>query len=222
MTSRLTAVTATILLTVTLCGLAQSADPGKPQQTPSGDGALPEGRYQQVVDLLLPGGDTRPDEFPSSARWVTTVRIAPSREEPEYGFSLVKLSDGRIEASVYTPKNGSILKQLEQLGGRVATASAEEISESIGMQRQHLVSQTCPQLKQLAAKFEAIRMSPNVEDDLRMDETGYIIWSQTRWGNSLKVSLGGLGPNAPRQPHPLPEWVELFRRTVKACPPTTK
>ena len=209
-----------VVILLVICGFSQVAYSSysvEHQTAISGGDEWVESNYKAVLDLLLPNGDASSDEFPSDARWIATVRIEPSNDEPEYGFSLTKFFDGRIEAVVVSARHDSILKQLRNLKRRTPTTNIEQISRMVVVQRQKLISQNCWQMNRLAVSFEALRMSPNVEDDLRLDGTGYAIWLQSRWGNSLKVRLGGPGQHAPTQPHPLLGWIETFRKTIKSC-----
>lgn len=68
-------------------------------------------------------------------------------------------------------------------------------------------------LRQLAAEFENIRMSPVMPDSLIPDPYAYHFWSESLDGQEVSMELIGPGPGA-KQPHPLVDWAERVRTAL--------
>jgi hypothetical protein len=174
--------------------------------------------YPAVLNMILPGGEIAVGEFPKNVKWIVTVRILPPFEKPEYRFSMQKFYDGRVEVSAIKPKGSSILSQLQTLRNKYPDDSLQKISAFVSLDKLHLTHSERPQLRDLAVKFEAIRMSPVLPDELIVDETGYEVWSESLWGNRTNLVLGGPGAGARKQPHPLLEWAESVRSVIESSP----
>jgi hypothetical protein len=170
--------------------------------------------YTDVLNHLLPSGEIAPEKFPKDVKWMVTVRILPPFEKPEYRFSMRKIYNGKVEVSVITPKGTSILSQLRTLQSKYPNASLEQISGFISIEQWTVTQLDHSQLSRLADEFEAIKISPVLPNELRMDGTGYEFWSQSLWGNRMNVILEGPGSNAKKQPHPLLQWAETVRNSI--------
>lgn len=170
--------------------------------------------YPAVLNNLLFGETIATRKFPQNVKWMVTVRILPPFEKPEYGFSMRKTYDGKIEVSVITTKDHSILFQLRILRSKYPKASLEKISELISIERWTITHFDQPQLSHLAEEFEALNISPVLPDELRVDDTGYEFWSESLWGNRMNVILSGPGMDAKKQPHPLLQWAEAVRSII--------
>jgi hypothetical protein len=189
-----------------------------------GQGEWAQRNYDAALNVLLPGGAIKPDEFPKSANWIATVRILPPHENPEYRFSIQKTYDGKVIATVAAPKGASILSQLRRLKSSNPGATLEEITKLVSIESRTFTLSECQQLGQLVSQLEAINMSPLLPDELRMDETGYEFWFQSLYGDRMHVMLGGPGPNADKQPHALVQWAEDARKilTGRCSAPTNR
>jgi hypothetical protein len=178
-----------------------------------------ERNYSVVLNSVLPIGAIDVDKFPRDVRWIVTVRIIPPFEKPEFRFSLQKKYDGTIETIVSTPRDSSILTQLRELKKKKPDAAVEQISSLVTLKHSTVTDRNCPQLSRLARELESLKLSPVLRDEISMDSTGYEFWSQALWGNRLLVRRGGPGPDAPKQPNPLLNWIEDARNTLsRSCP----
>lgn len=171
--------------------------------------------YATVLNKLLPTGEVARGQFPKKVKWLVTVRILPPFEKPEYRFSMQKFYDGRVEVSVIKAKGSSIPSQLRALKSKYPDDSVEKISGLVSLDELKITQSEEPQLDQLADKFEAINMSPVLPDELRVDDTGYEVWSQSLWGNRMTLMLSGPGPSTSSQPHPLLQWAESVRSAIE-------
>jgi|GEM_PF-2498251 len=175
-----------------------------------------QANYAAALNYLLPMGKIEPEKFPQNIRWIVTVRILPPFGAPEYRLSLRKTYEGKVEAEVASAKGGSVLSQLQALRKKYPDSTLEKLVELVSVQRWTISQDDLAELRQLAIDFEVIRLSPVLPDELRMDETGYEFWIQSLWGNQMEVRLSGPGSSAKKQPYPLLQWVEAFRRVVEA------
>lgn len=173
--------------------------------------------YGKVLDSVLPNGNIELGRYPNDVRWITTVRIVPSSEDLEFGFSVHRSYDGKVKALISAPKGVRIMAQLRELRRGNPNANLEQIINLVAIKRQTLTQEKCPQLTRLAREFEALKISPVLNDELVLDAVGYVVWSQARWGHRMEVWLGGPGPNARRQRYSLIQWVENFRSASKVC-----
>jgi hypothetical protein len=172
--------------------------------------------YKTVLDALLPKGNITPEEFPKNVKWMVTCRIAPPYENPEYRVSMHKTYDGKIEASIVSPKGASVISQLRALRRRHPEAELEKIARMVSVKHTTVTQSDYPQLSELASQIEAMNISPILPDELGTDETGYEFWSQSLWGNRLNLIMGGPGTDVKGQPNPLIQWVETVRNVVEA------
>ena len=175
--------------------------------------------YATALSRVLPGGDIAVSKFPKNVKWMVTVRILPPFEKPEYRFSMQKMYDGRVEMSVIKAKGSSIISQLQALKGKYPEDSLEKLCDSISLEQLKITQYDTRQLGRLADQFEAINISPVLPDELRVDDTGYELWSQSQWGNRMSLTISGPGPGAKRQPHPLLRWAESVRSAIDASSP---
>lgn len=167
-----------------------------------------EHNYQAVLKFLLPSGFIPSDAIPSKVKWIITVRTMPPHGRPEQAFTLAKKYDGGVEATLTIVKGASIKSQLRQLHVTYPEKTSQELANLISIERRTVTQVQCRQLRQRAASAETLSFSPVLPDELRVDETGYEIWSQSLYGNQLTVLLGGPGPGAKVQTHPLLRWAE--------------
>jgi hypothetical protein len=180
-----------------------------------GQGSTAECRHSadssRALETILP---IRADHIPQDGKWIATVRVSPPYEGKEFQLSLVRRYDGTVEARLKRPKGVSIRVQLRALNKEHPEASLDKLRKLIALEEWTITQGDLPQLSELARAFEAIRMSPVLPDEFAMDETGYHLGSQSQWGQWMELQLGGPGPGAPKQPHPLLEWAESFRSAV--------
>lgn len=173
--------------------------------------------YAAVLEVLLPTGVIAPEKFPKGAKWITTVRIIPPYQKLEYHFSMTKMYGGKVELLVTTAKGKSIISQLQELRIKHPDASVEKLTGLIAIEKSIITHNNCSRISLLADQFEKINISPVLPDELGVDETGYELWTQSQWGNRINLVLGGPGPAAKKQPHPLPRWVEAVRSAIQKC-----
>lgn len=173
--------------------------------------------YRSLLDLVFPNGDVESEDSSKDARWIAIVRIEPPFGAPEASLSLTRFDNGKVKALVVRPKNDSLLNQIRVLRAKYPQTSIEEIAKTLAVNRQIITGDSCPQLIRLAKRFERISVRLDIEEDLRVDETGYLIWSKGRWGSVMKLRVGGPGAKSIRQPNLLLYWVEEFRRTAQRC-----
>lgn len=169
--------------------------------------------YETVLNITLRDRDWL-NNLPSNSLWVIHARIEPSHNEPEFGFSIIKYATGEIEALLITPERESILSQLYKLRKKFPHNSVEEISKMISVKIRKVKSQHCPQLARLTKVFEQIEFSPDIGGDLILDGTGYDIFYQTRWGNSLKIRLNGVNHDNQKNQF-LINWIESIREQLR-------
>lgn len=174
-----------------------------------------QGNYVRVLNAILPTGAIAPDKFPKNVQWIVTVRISPPLETPEYRFSMMKTYDGKVVATITTPRGDSIVSQLRVFKRRYPRAPVKRLISLISIDNRMITQANNPKLAQLASEFESINMSPVLPDELTSDETGYEFWSQSLWGNRMEVTIAGPGPDADKQPHRLLQWAEAFRAACK-------
>jgi len=208
-----------ILLVLFCCAYGGSGWTFLPQAVPIQEDAelWASQNYVKVLEAVLPSVDIESDKFPENIRWSAGVRIVPSRESSEFKFTLHRFYDGRVTAFISEPKNAPIKTQLRELKRDSPSDTVERIIERVVIQHWTLTNEKCPQLKQLVKRFDSLRISPVLNDELMLDAVSYVVWSQAQWGDQVQLRLRGPGPSAQRQPYPLIQWVEDFRSTSKAC-----
>lgn len=201
------------------CAYGGSGRAFLPQATPIQEDAelWASQNYVKVIDAVLPNEDVESDKFPENIRWIAGVRIVPSRESSEFKFTLHRFYDGRVSAFISKPKNAPIKTQLRELKRENPSDTVERIIKRVVIQHWTLTNEKCPQLKQLVKRFDSLRISPVLNDELMVDAVSYVVWSQAQWGDQVQLRLHGPGPSAQRQPYALIQWVEDFRSASKAC-----
>lgn len=195
-------------------GTSHSPLPDQAQGSQETTDAWMHDNYHTVVALALQNS-CEAALGSRDAQWVTCVRIMPGHpEESEYTLSLEQHYDGTIMASVTRPKGQSVYTQLYELREKHPAAPSGELAKSVIVETRTVNQQKFPGLRLLASDFQQIRISPAPDTGLMMDATEYGFRSRSSSGNHMELVLRGPGPSARRQPEPLLEWAESFRRQM--------
>ncbi len=191
---------------------AQTGDRPRKQSQLDEDLALDRwltGNYDKVLDLTMPSGFV---QSPTDEKWTASVRIVPAfPSQWEFQFSLRRLRDGRAELSFALPMGSSVMAQLMDLRKKRPKATPEALSKGIAVAKRTLSGSEYPQLQRLADDFEGIKLSPALPEAIMLDATFYYFWLQSFSPNRIQARLGGYGPQAREQPHPLVDWAERVR-----------
>lgn len=169
--------------------------------------------YSRVVDRMMP--ITNASELSKDSKWLVIVRILPPFGHQEISLSLRKLYSGEAEGSITTPKGQSFFNQCADLVAKHPGTNVDEYFPQISVERVAVSTKDLQQINQFSSRFEGIKMSPVLPDELANDATRYEIWSQSQYGPHMEIVLSGPGPGERSQPHPLLQWVEDYRRFLE-------
>ena len=202
---------ALLLVLTSKHAIANAQNGGASKQAPQ------DGRsdcYSRVVDKMMPVDNA--SEFSKDSKWLVIVRILPPFGRPEVGLSLRKLYSGGAEGSITTPKGQSFYNQCADLKAKHSGTNVEEYLPQISVERVMVSSRELQQITEFSSRFEAIRMSLAPPDELANDATRYEIWSESQYGQHIKIVLSGPGPGSSKQPNPLLQWVEDYRKLLES------
>jgi hypothetical protein len=166
--------------------------------------------YASVHQMLFPDR-LQLNPFPPNVKWIVVVTVRPAYAGSETWFSLASKYNGDIELDIKTPHRASLTRQLIDLTGKLPETTCDELARMVQIDEYKIRDKDTPALRRSAESFQAIRMSPVMPDQLIMDSYNYHFWSESQWEQEMSVNLVGPGPEAPKQPHPLVEWVEEMR-----------
>ena len=167
--------------------------------------------YSRALALLLP------DSCASAidARWRSCIRIIPSdKNESEYAVSLQRRFDGKMFAVIVRPKGASIYAQLREHKRKHPHASLGALAKMIAIESRTGDQSQFSGLEHLGEKFEELRISPVLSDEVTMDPTEYRFRFRSFAGETMEVTLNGPGSTAAHQSQPLIEWAESAKNTL--------
>lgn len=171
--------------------------------------------YASALDQVFGNACPSLTDSEQRVRWLVCIRVVPSgTSDVESALSLQRFYDGKVAASATVAKGSSVFAQLRELHRAYPTASAEELARHISVERRVRSSEELAALRKLADELEEIRLSPVLADQLMMDATKYEFYSESLYGNQLRLIVYGPGSKAPRQPHPLLSWAESLRQVL--------
>jgi hypothetical protein len=194
---------------------AQNGPPVQTQQVRNTPEDWVRENYEVVLDRVFPER-LELSPFPQHVKWILVVLASNSlTPTSEYWFSFENGYDGSVRVTVRIPRESSLSRQMQELKEKMPQASNEEVVEKLQVSEYQITEKQLPELKQLAKKFEGVRMSPVVPDTLIADPYAYHFWTESLWGQEMSVYLIGIGPTGKRQPHPLVAWAEQVRTATE-------
>ena len=160
------------------------------------------------------GSPTAPEGLGPNTVWVVTARIRPAYNvDPEMQFSLTKLANGEVTATVIKLRT-PLQVQLQRLYPKHPKASPSDLAELIELDRYILSQKQWAGLSELATAFEKVRTTVALENALTMDSRQYQIWVDA---GSEQAYFNLLGPSSGEGGHPIIVWIEeTGRRLQKA------
>jgi hypothetical protein len=203
-----------LVLGIPASGVSFWPQSNSPQETEVAIDSWVQDNYNSVLDLVFQ------DHCEASAniRWAACVRVIPGHQtELEYTLSVKKNYDGTILAHVTRAKRESVYSQLCKFKKEHPAATAGDIAKLIQVEFRSVNQQKFPALVHIADKFENIRFSPVLPDEIMMDPTIYDFHSRSSSGDQMDLIMSGPGTSAPRQPQPLIEWAESVRKILAAA-----
>lgn len=170
--------------------------------------------YSRALDLLLPDRCASPID----ARWLSCVRIVPPyKNETEYSLSVERRFDGTLSAKIVRPKVQSIYVQLRERKKEHPHASVSDLAKLIEIESRTGDQRRFPRLADLADKFENLRLSPVLSDEIMMDPTEYRFRIRSFSGETMELTLNGPGSAAPHQSQTLIQWAESAREMLASA-----
>lgn len=167
--------------------------------------------YSQALDLLLPDSCASPID----ARWLSCIRIVPSdKNESEYALSLRRQLDGKLSAQIFRPKGLSIYAQLRKRKTEHPHASFGDLAKLIVIESRSGDQSQFSGLEQVGEKFEELRISPVLSDEVMMDPTEYRFRFRSFAGETMEVILNGPGSTVAHQSQPLIAWAESVKKSL--------
>jgi hypothetical protein len=172
--------------------------------------------YDEILRRLLPDlpKEVHNGNIPQEFQWILVARVVDPDRPGEFWFSLRRSYSHEITATIRTPDGKSIFAQIEELRQEEPTASPEAIAQKVRIREYNFTARSVPELQNLAREFESLRTHAQMPDTTMSHPVKYYFWTMSLWGQTLQAQLIGPGPQATRQPHPLVEFVEDFRRVM--------
>ena len=174
-----------------------------------------ENTCSQLLDKLMPIGGNEAVTFPRNTKWLVTVRILPPFGHKEAFLSLRKLYSGSADGLIVTPMGGSIYEQCRALQSKRPGQSVAESAQQVTVRRKEFSQKDLPQISSFVTEFETITLSPVLPDELSNDSTRYELWVWSQYGQHMSVTLVGPGLTSEKQPHPLLQWIEDYRKLLE-------
>lgn len=174
-----------------------------------------EDTCSQVLDKLMPVGGNEAVIFPRNTKWLVTVRILPPFGHKEVFLSLRKLYSGRADGVSVTPMGRSIYEQCHALRSKRPGQSVAESAQQVTVRRKEFSQKDLPQISSFVTEFETITLSPVLPDELSNDSTRYELWVWSQYGQHTSITLVGPGLTSEKQPHPLLQWIEEYRKLLE-------
>jgi len=142
--------------------------------------------YQHVLDATLP---LSVGDLPKTVEWMVCARVIPAFE-PEFQLCLQKEYGGRVQGAYAAPRGASVGAQLRALRKSHLTATADELTGLIAIDRR-TVNGPRPHLAKLAQDLEALTIPARLPNALVMDDTAYELELRSQYGSQLRVTLSG-------------------------------
>jgi hypothetical protein len=169
---------------------------------------------EQLLEAIMPIKPLSYEDYPTSFRWIVSIRMRGSYIEQLMAISLKKSYSGGIEATITRPVGKDLDRQIDQLARVNPKVSVSEVANSIKLMHSKLNSRECSALIGLAEEFERLSFSTVLPDVRIWQSTRYDIISQSLHGNSVQIRYHGPGPEAKIQEEPVLDWVERLRKLV--------
>lgn len=170
-------------------------------------------RYQRVVDLLFP----RAPSPGMMGDYYIVLRYLPAFDAETQIIIVKQRHKTFLIRHYYLPKGSkSIAVQVADEIERVGTQSPRELADRIRVEVRD-VSLPPATIAELLARFQKLRISPQLDTRIMIDPTWYELWFRTTSsGSELHFLYGDIDYGQDQKAHPLVHWMNQVREAVES------